>query len=352
MSIDRYDVAENTALSRVGYAQNAAFRTKTFEDYGFPTRMTELGQLVRYIDFFVGAGLNHLQPGNFFRGSSVESNYSEDEIGILTRLSEGVREITEKSCGKRYGVHFNHLSAIGLFRVVQAIASLSGKDRLSIFEVGPGCGYTGTLLGFQGHGYIAYDVTQGYYIWQSLLYEHFFSGEFTEVAGNEGTDLGALTRIAHLPWWSFMELYKDNPISADVVISNANLGEMHVSSLRYVLRVARQMLIDSDIGVLIFASVGACHLNSAETIMDEIGRAGYKSVMSNNVFVFTLEGKDLPAAVVDTLETQIPLFNPSGTEKTVDAGEFVKFRKGEYPEELDFYAFLSDWPGFDGRPEG
>ena len=75
-----------------------------------------------------------------------------------------MRAITGQYCDKPYAVHFNHLNAVGLFRVVQEIVGKYGKEKLSIFEVGPGCRYTGALLGTQGHGYMSYDFAQGYYI--------------------------------------------------------------------------------------------------------------------------------------------------------------------------------------------
>lgn len=349
LTIEQYDRAEGAALSRIGYAQHAAISTKTFTDYGFPVRMTDPAQLVRYIDFFVGARLDTLRPEQFYRGSSIETNYSEDEAALLIKIGDGVRAITGQMCDKPYAVHFNHLNAMGLFRVVQEIAGKYGREKLSIFEVGPGCGYTGALLGTLGHDYMSYDITQGYYIWQSLLLEHFFGCEFTELAGAEDAALSARARIAHMPWWVFLDLFKGQPVAADVVISSANLGEMHLFSLRYVLRTARQMLAGSDVGLLVFADMGAQHLNTHEIIEDELGRAGFRQVISANVFAYALDGASVSQDLVDSLEAEIPLFNPSGRQTTMGADQFVTFRESELPEELKFYAYVSDWPDFIGE---
>ena len=81
-------------MLRTGYAQHAAISTKTFADYGFPARMTDPAQLVRYIDFFVGARLDALQPEQFYRGSCIETNYTEDEAALLTKIFGAVRAIT------------------------------------------------------------------------------------------------------------------------------------------------------------------------------------------------------------------------------------------------------------------
>jgi hypothetical protein len=346
LSIENYNKTENEVLSCIGFAQHSAFGTKTFGDLGFPTRIDSFEQLVRYVDFFVGEDLSVLEPGKFFRGSSVETNYTMDEIFLLNKLSRGVLEYTEKLIGRKIGVFLNHLSAIGLFRVVQAISDLSGKESLSIFEVGPGCGYTGVLLGFQGHKYLSYDVTQGYYLWQHGLYDHFFGDDFTEVAANDQADLANLTRMAHMPWWRFMDLHKSNPLSADVVLSNANLGEMHNICLRYMLRAIRPILEKSHIGLLVFANVGACHGSSEQVIETELKNAGYKIVFSNNVFGFTLDEKEVPAAITQTLEERIPLFDPLGSGKTLGPTEFMEYRKEEFSDEFEFYSYLSDWPKF------
>ena len=85
LTIEQFGRAEGATLSRIGYAQHAAISAKTFTDYGFPERMTEPAQLVRYIDFFVGARLETLKPEQSYRGSSIETNYSEDEAALLQK---------------------------------------------------------------------------------------------------------------------------------------------------------------------------------------------------------------------------------------------------------------------------
>ena len=182
------------------------------------------------------------------------------------------------------------------------------------------------MLALDGHRYISYDVTQATYIWQSQLFRHFLGEEFLETATLPAPEFSA--RAVHLPWWQLTSLYKNCPIEADLILSNANLAEMHPLSLKYLLRLGREILLESDIGMLIFASVGGPHMNSYYSVQKELNSAGFKPVLSEKVFAYVLRERDVPTEFMESLEERIPFFDPSlrggqlAPDEVVDFGEF------------------------------
>ena len=140
-----------------------------------------------------------------------------------------------------------------------------------------------------------------------------------------------------------MTLYRDCPIEADIVISNANLGEMNLDCLRYVLQLSRQMLERSDVSLFLFANPGACHMSTAKEIKEELAKAAYEPALERNVFALTPEGKTVPAGLVDVLEDHIPLYDPSGFGKTVAIRDFVDFSDDDASDEFYFNAFANGW---------
>ena len=344
LTVEAYDAEERDALERVGYTEHAAFGTKTFDDHWFPSRMTREDQIFRYVDWYNEQDLQRLEPGQFYREASLETNYSMDEVQLLTKLSKATGAITEELCGRRIAANFNHQGTIGLFRVVHAISELSGEHPLSVFEIGPGCGYVGAMIGSTGHHYASYDVTQGYYIWQSRLLENLFGEEFTEFAANPQASFKNPSRLMHLPWWRFMNLYRDCPIKADVIISNANLGEMNTDCMRYVIRIARIMMEKSPIALFIFSSLGLEWGSSIATIDKEFDISGFECVFDKNIYAFCPKGHGTASNIVATLEESIPLYDTTGSGKIVAIRDFINFDSGEFGDEYYFNAFIHDWP--------
>ena len=343
LTVAAYDAEERDALGRVGYTEYSAFATKTFDEHRFPTRMTSESQIFRYVDWYHGQDKQRLEPGQFYREASLETNYTMDEVQILTKVSEAARAITEKLCGRKIGAHFNHQGTIGLFRAAHAISEISGENPLSVFEIGPGCGYVGAMIGLAGHRYASYDVTQGYYIWQSRLLEHLFGEEFTEFAANPEANFDNPSRMMHLPWWEFMNLYRGCTINADVVISNANLGEMNRDCLRYVIRIAKKMMENSPIALFIFANYGES-LSDRAIIDYEFDNVGFEMVFDTNIFAYCPKGHGTAANLVSIFEDRIPLYDTSGLGKTAAIHDFINFDSGEFGDEYYFNAFIHDWP--------
>lgn len=345
LSVADYDASEREARSRMGYAQISAFADTTFSAHGFPSRMSEERELFRYADFVVDGSLDRLQQGTFFADTSSQTDCTFDEVVLLRKIALAAANITERASGRAHHVIFSHLSSIGQFRIVQAIANHFGGKPLSVFEVGPGCGYAGALLGLAGHTHVSYDIAQGLYLWQNRLFSFLFGEEFAEYAGNPAADCldGISARIAHLPWWDIARFYQRCPIAADIVLSNANLGEIHPLCLRYLFKLWPMMLERSRVGLVVFSSVGAEHHANRHDINTMFRDAGFVPVLHNNVHAYGLAGRSYPRDMISALEEKIPLHDPSKFGKTFAPREFITLGENTASEELKFYAFASGW---------
>ena len=130
-----YDAAEKMALQTFGYAQISAFRSKTYEDHGFPTRMLNSNELWRYADNIFNHDPSRQQPDRFFRTTPLFTRFTLDERDLIQRIGLGVSKLIMESCGKKYQARYALLGAIGLFRVIDAIKKFYRKENYSLFEI-------------------------------------------------------------------------------------------------------------------------------------------------------------------------------------------------------------------------
>ena len=345
LNIETYNLEWRDALRDCGYSQYAAFQTSTFEAFGFPTEVKTEPELLRYVDFFAGEDLpERLEAGRFFRSSGLTTDFSIDEVALLSKIAQGVGDLTEEHMGCRLAPHFNHMGAMGHAHMVQALATAFDQERINVFEVGPGAGYAGTILGLLGHRYSSYEITQGYYLWQNRLLSHFFGNEFKDLCGVREAKFDELPRISHLPWWTYMKLYKNCSIKADVILSNANLGEMNRWCLKYVLRLSRIMLEDSPIGMIVYGNTGANHHSTDDTIQIEFENAGFRRLLGNKMNAFALADREIDQSAIQHLEREVPIIGEDGSGKFYGPRDFIDFDKNDLHEEFEFFSFLADWP--------
>jgi hypothetical protein len=128
------------------------------------------------------------------------------------------------------------VSSAPILRAVEAIANARGR-RLRTFEIGPGSGYLGAYLINAGHSYGSMDIVQALYLWQNRLF-----GSIEQDSQEWVLDEGAKGKCIHVPWWQFAHYHEALPITADVVICDAALGEMETLGLFYNLLMARAMI--------------------------------------------------------------------------------------------------------------
>ena len=138
-----------------------------------------------------------------------------------------------------------------------------------------------------------------------------------------------------------MRLSQSLPFTADVVLSNSNLGEMHWLCLRYSLRLSEMLLQGSDVGMLLYSSLGAQHINSEETVVDQLKTTGFNRELEKYVQGWAVSKKTSFDEIRLTLEKEIPFYDPQHFGKTFEASDFIDFSLAEMPEEFQFYNFAT-----------
>ncbi len=137
-----------------------------------------------------------------------------------------------------------------LLRAINTLRHLRyifGDRRPAVLEVGPGSGYLGALLILEGYPYIATDVAEGFYLYQSQLWSSLANGGFVELAC-EDIKLSQINDLdpgtaAHVPWWRFFDLdYDKIAFGVEVVTCNHVLCEMHPRALLYLLKLAKHLI--------------------------------------------------------------------------------------------------------------
>jgi hypothetical protein len=159
-------------LSGIPPLLRGAFTTETFNRYGFDDESIGLSHLHHF------AGGQHVADvketlalvNPFFSKTINQSlTHSLDVFDELERdWSEGIATLAARN-GQPLLCWSSILRSIISARAVEELA---GGRKLKILEVGPGSGYLSVLLGFVGHNVSSIDVSRGYGIWQSILYNY------------------------------------------------------------------------------------------------------------------------------------------------------------------------------------
>jgi hypothetical protein len=263
--------------------------------------------------------------------------YTADEARLVRRVNDAVIEETRRAFGRAIRPWMGPLTTMKLFRAIQAIATVSGRSQLRVFEIGPGSGYLGALLLAAGHRYWSTDIAQGFYLWQSRLMRALSPASFAE--GALGQSYDADTNTAHMPWWDYATLYRGRAPAVDLVVCDHAFGEMHPYALRYVAQICERMLASSEVGFVVYTSVGEERFNSEEAIRLNFVRVGLDRVLKGELSLFARPERRLSAPYLSLAE-QIPLYNPSGGAERLRGRDFVPIRADEAPLSYEFYGFL------------
>jgi hypothetical protein len=237
LTVDAYNAAEAAAEVNTPNRIIEACRPETFIRLGYPTSVNADQAVWRFAD-----AMHELRDRDDYQ-SLLGGGFTEPEFEIFKKISAEVASLTERRFGRRLLPKGALTRAFISFRCIRAIS----EPGTTVFEIGPGSGYLGALLGVTGFNYVATDVTQGFYIYQSILWEHLFRDKFIELATDpRGLDkFGALApgTILHVPWWKYnVDRPQNLKLDAQVVTSNHALAEMHHVAFMYALKLSRSWL--------------------------------------------------------------------------------------------------------------
>jgi hypothetical protein len=321
MTCADYDAAEREAKIGLSFAEIMAFSPRTFAALGFPDRVADDRELVRYADWNRDTGnQEYFRPGHFFGGPAVQTDFTADEVELMDRVRDQCVAATTK-LGRPVRPLCGPFAQLGLFRILAAV----GLPGLRVFEVGPGTAYLGAMLLNEGADFYGFtDNSQALSLWQMRLMEEVEHGTVDAV-----------------PWWDFARGRNLPPV--DVVVSNTNLGEMTGDALKITAHRARQMLEGSALGLFLLVNIGAPMHNSEEGVDRELRRAGFSLIINRFFRAYRAPNSEpLPEAAL-ALEFGIPLYNPSGRPGTVSGADAAWIPDDQRPLDLGVTELLEGW---------
>ena len=331
LDVNSYAASERRAMAGLSNDHIRAFSPATFAFHGYPAAAESDAAVARFVDT-----MQELNRPHWYHQTEL---YSREEADLITRVNSAVLAETQRAFGRAIRPWMGPLVATKPFRAIQAVAAAAGRERLRIFEIGPGSGYLGALLIAQGHEYYSTDIAQGFYLWQSRLMQALAGEDFVEGVRYERWPYEAAGRAVHMPWWQYATLYRDAPPSVDIVICDHALGEMNPYALRYVAQMSKNMLSESPLGLVMFTSIGEPRFNSEEAVRLNFNRVGLDCVVNRNVAVLAMTGRPLHRGIA-ALADSIPRYNPSGTPERLRGRDFVPINRDEAPVSFEFYGFL------------
>jgi hypothetical protein len=240
LKVEEYTAAENEALNKLPNRIIEAGGAAHFSQVGYPFTAQKDKDVWRFAD-----AMHELGEASTFDRSI--QGLTDEEFILIKNITSAVH----KMCKDKYGqvvVPKGALSqAIIPFRLIRAIQPAPS----TIIEIGAGSGYLGALLALSGYTYLGVENAQGFYLYQSALWQELFGESFQELANDDRalSTLGELPTdaIVHIPWWKF---YGANPEAStpniDLVTSNHALCEMNRSAFGFTSAFGRDLLRQSS----------------------------------------------------------------------------------------------------------
>ena len=299
--IERYDAAERAGRARVPNRAIEAFQLEAFTRVGYPFRISSLDELWRYHDV--------MQEGRFERNLNLLGDVDLDEVRLCSRAAELINEFSNQAFGA--GSPGRHALTRSLLQYRMIKRHLTHQSRpWSIFEVGPGSGYLGLLLGLDGHTYFALEASQAFFIYQHELYSFAFGHEYAD-----RLRLGTYGRISHIPWWEFNAAGFALP-HCDVATCNHALAEMHPNAVRRLVRLLARTA-GGEISLLA-ETLGSTVLRSEATVLGLINEEGYEArelAPRNWVFSSALSAPATTSHFSSSLASRLWARVPSGVQR-------------------------------------
>lgn len=232
-----YDAAEAAARGGLSNRVLESFQPVTFAGSGYPAHVDDLEELWKYVDVMHERRFEH----DF---SHLLGGLTDDEFRLFMQVNESVLGLSLGYFGRPMVTRASLLRAIGTLRHLRYLV---GDERPPVLEVGCGSGYLTALLALDGFPVIAHDITQGFYLYQHLLWSSLAPAGVRQVVESDARLVQlsppAPGEVVHVPWWRFYDPdFAATSLAAGIVTCNHALCEMHPRSLYYLLILSRQLM--------------------------------------------------------------------------------------------------------------
>lgn len=280
--LDNYRKSEVVGLGYLSADHVRAAYPLTFLMHGYPTRIQNRLDILKYVDT-----MQELSDLNYFLNQLFVSDEEKLRIQNFEKI---VGSATLNSLKVRVDPWIGPLATLPVARAVQVLSKIKNRRTLNILEIGSGSGYLTAHLANMGHRIWATDITEGFYLWQSLFWKSLCKYNFFE--GQNLRPFQTLSHIdhmlVHIPWWVFFSCYASELPLFDVVICDHAFGEMYPYGYKYVVSMIRKLsLLNQEVCVL-YESFGEPRYQSPEHLASDLASFGFTQV---KVDPFTLHCK-------------------------------------------------------------
>ena len=274
--LEFYNSAENDHIRLLDNKITQIFSSNAFNNLSYNKNITSAEDVTKYID--------EMHEDKF---EIKNYNFSQEEFNFLINIIDEVENI-QNQLGYRNKIlpYSSLVSSLGIIRIIDKLP-LNKKD-LNIFEIGPGSGYTGAMLIKKNYNYFSVENTQGFYVWQSLLYKK-LSKNFQENALYK-KEINIKNKVTHFPWWEFSEFFTKNKIfnsKVDLIICDHTLAEVRRECLRYIAFLSKDLLnINNYAPIFLVRTFGAFINSNYWEILKIFNKAGFINIQFSNFLIF------------------------------------------------------------------
>ncbi len=284
--IDHYNETEKKSAKKIPNSLKSFFYNNYFDITSYPRKINEFDEIINFIDEM-----------HDNKKAILKYTINEEEFLLLQKILKHVENIQEKLNFKEKVLPFSSLlSAFGCYRIVKKLSL--NKDS-KIFEIGPGSGYTGALFNKEGFKYSSTDNSQGFYLWQSLIYKE-LDKNFDETLLNKDFKIFNNSNFSHLKWWEFAQVkdkIEKNDESADLIICNHALGELTKECLLYIIKISSKLLSNNDRknrnSFFLSLSPGKQYFSNYLEILRQFENNGFNYIQFNEYILFFLKNSSL-----------------------------------------------------------
>lgn len=304
LSVGVYDNNEAEAIERTCNRVIQAFGAANFSSVGYPTRVKTDAALFRYIDCMQETRLER-DFLHFLEGvTRDEYQLLKEAISITAAYS---RERFSRVVAPRGAL----IRSINMMRHIEYVY---GDERPCVFEIGPGSGYLGLLLQMKGYPYAATDITQGYYLHQSNLWEFANGGRIEELALADADYVFDFDDIkpnvpVHVPWWHMADMLLSNRcVRPSLITCNHAFAEMNKLGLAFYVALAFKALENSrHAPTVMFEDMGEEHIPYVGVFDRFLGR-GFRLCIND-----------------ERVTTFVPDWDEAGARDALDMNDFFVF---------------------------
>lgn len=306
LDANMYRMFENISKSMsVSFREHDRQYPEAFEKTNFPTRINSTSEVHKLC--------NWNSAGVFDSLIRHTCGLSDNDIEFICVAMEEF--VAFQKTFFPYGLIYLPFEQFYKSLILYKIANSIGVTD-NIFEIGPGVGTNSYFFGTKMKKYVSTEVTESFYVLQSMLYSFLFRDEFCDVIWDgvqeysrcystqkQTADIypailqnDIAKRVFQYPYWKQDILFQSED-KFELIMSNANLLEMNTEALESYLQLIRHKI--SNNGYFMFFGCGYGINNDEDYLLNKLYMNDFKPVCLmrggySAMFSSTMELSDEP----------------------------------------------------------